>query len=159
MEILTLLESSGLAEQLRLSTWTYPLINAGHILGVSLLVGAIIPLDLRLIGLWRNIPLLQLWQILIPMAASGLGLAALSGFALFTARASEYAASPLFWIKMILLLSALLNILVIRTALPRRGSSFWLSHEIPPATARICATLSILLWLGTLLAGRLIGYF
>ncbi|SEF64540.1 hypothetical protein [Marinobacterium lutimaris] len=159
MELLNLLESSGLATHMRLSTWSYPLFNAGHLLGVCLLIGSILPMDLRLMGCWRSIPLLQLWRVLIPVAASGLGLAVLCGFPLFIARASDYAASPLFWGKMILLLSALFNIVIVRAILPRPGSSFWLSHETPPTGARICATLSIVFWLGTLLAGRLIGYF
>ena len=50
------LEATALARALRDSVWTYPMINAGHILGVALLVGAIVPLDLRLLGVWRSAP-------------------------------------------------------------------------------------------------------
>lgn len=157
--LFTLLEATGLATGLRQSTWAYPLINSGHIFGVALLVGAILPLDLRLIGFWRSVPLLHLWRVLTPVAASGLGLAILCGLLLFSTRATEYAVSPLFWIKMILILCGLLNVLLIRVALPRQNAPFWLTHDTPPSTVRICAALSILFWVGALLAGRMIGYF
>ena len=51
------LEATALATGLRNSVWSYPLVNAAHILGVALLVGSIVPLDLRLLGAWRSAPL------------------------------------------------------------------------------------------------------
>ena len=51
-ELAVVLEQGALAQALAGSVWWYPLINAGHILGIALLVGGIIPLDLRLLGLW-----------------------------------------------------------------------------------------------------------
>ena len=73
------LEGSAAAGLLRGSVWAYPLINAGHILGVALLVGAIVPLDLRLFGMWRSVPPEPLWRVLRPAAGFGLGLAMVCG--------------------------------------------------------------------------------
>jgi hypothetical protein len=61
------------------STWLYPLVNAGHIVGIALLFGAIAPLDLRLIGAWNRISLDVFLRILVPVAVAGLGLAACAG--------------------------------------------------------------------------------
>ena len=95
-EWLSALESSAPATALRGSVWAYPMVNAGHIGGVSLLIGAIIPLDLRLLGLWSTTPLAPLWRVLTRTAAVGLGLAVIFGFILFAVRATDYTGSSLF---------------------------------------------------------------
>jgi len=53
---LAALEGTALAQALRVSRWGCAAVNAGHVLGVALLVGAIVPLNLRLLGLWRGVP-------------------------------------------------------------------------------------------------------
>ncbi|OYX25009.1 MAG: hypothetical protein B7Z10_07730, partial [Rhodobacterales bacterium 32-66-7] len=64
------LEATWLAEHLRRSRWTYPLVNAGHILGIALLLGALVPMHLRrLRGLDPLVPVLR------PHAIAGLALA------------------------------------------------------------------------------------
>ena len=65
------LEATALAAALRNSVWSYPLVNAAHILGVALLVGSIVPLDLRLLGAWRSVPLPPLWGMLTRTAGAG----------------------------------------------------------------------------------------
>lgn len=126
---------------LRSSRWAYPLVNAGHIMGLALLFGAIVPLDLRLLGVWRSIDADGLIRVLVPMAAVGLVTSVATGFLLFAVRATEYAALPLFQAKLGLIGLGLVNIAIWRAA-PSR----W------PAVA------SLLLWTAVLLAGRLIGY-
>jgi hypothetical protein len=66
------LEATVLAAALRGSVWAYPLVNAGHILGVALLIGSIVPLDLRLLGLWQAVPLASLWRVLTRITATAL---------------------------------------------------------------------------------------
>ena len=56
----TALQASGLSALLRSSIWLYPLVNTGHVVGIALLFGAIVPLDLRLIGAFRAVPLAPL---------------------------------------------------------------------------------------------------
>ena len=79
---------------------TYPLINAAHLLGMALLVGAMVPLDLRLLGAWPRTALQSLWPVLVACAVAGLLLAIFTGALLFIARAGDYLASPLFAAKM-----------------------------------------------------------
>jgi hypothetical protein len=155
---LTELEATSLARSLRDSVWMYPLVNTGHILGVALLVGSIIPLDLRLLSVWQSWPLLPLWHVLTRTAAAGLALAILFGFLLFIARATEYAASPFFLAKMVIVFAAALNALVLRIAFPRS------TLKAPPVGAfswrvRVAAGFSLIAWLTALTLGRLVGYF
>ena len=76
-------EGLALAEWLRFSRWGYAAVNALHIFGIALLVGAIVPLDLRLLGLWRSVELAPLYRMLSRIAAAGLLLAIASGALLF----------------------------------------------------------------------------
>src|SRR5262245_6160196 len=107
------LEATALARALRGSVYAYPLVNAGHILGVALLVGSIVPLDLRLLGAWRTAPLAPLWHVLTRTAATGLALAILFGSLLFIAKATEYAASGLFLSKMAVVGAGAVNALAL----------------------------------------------
>ncbi len=72
IETLAGLERLPLAVTLKNSVWLYPLVNTAHIVGIALLFGAIVPYDLRLLGLWRDLKRRDLAPILVPMAAVGL---------------------------------------------------------------------------------------
>lgn len=128
---------------LQRSGTAYLLVSAAHILGVGLLVGAILPLDLRVLGFFRTVPLAVVEPFLVRAAATGLALALATGVWLFTVNPADYLANEAFLIKLALLAAALLNI-----ALRHRVAGF----------ARAAAALSFLLWLGVLVAGRWIGF-
>ena len=155
---LAALEATEFARALGNSVWAYPLVNAGHILGVALLVGSIVPLDLRLLSAWRSQPLAPLWQVLTRTAAAGLALAILFGSLLFATRATEYAASPYFLAKMVIVAAAAANALALRTAFPggtlegkANGAFSW--------RVRAAGGFSLIAWLAALTLGRLVGYF
>jgi hypothetical protein len=160
MEFLAGLEGSALAAGLRSSKWIYPLVNAGHIAGIALLFGGIAGFDLRLMGAWRRVPLDALAQVLVPVAAAGLVLAALCGSLLFIVKATEYAASSLFQAKMAMLVLGLLNIAAYRLLTRRFG---WSSHSqalaAPALLQRLLGAVSFGVWLAVLVLGRLVGYF
>ena len=71
VEWLSALEQLPFVAELRNSRWTYATVNASHIVGIALLFGAIVPLDLRLMGCWRSVPIQTLARILVPVAAAG----------------------------------------------------------------------------------------
>ncbi len=137
---------------LRVSTLAYPLVNAAHVVGVALLFGAIVPLDLRLAG-WRHEagPVDPFARLLIPVAIAGLVLAAASGLLLFATDARAYAASWLFRIKIVLIAAAVANALALRRIDWRR--------EPLARRVRFAAAASVLAWLAVIVLGRLIGYF
>lgn len=150
-EWLAALEATGLAQALRHSTWAYPLVNAAHLLGVALLLGAIVPLDLRLLGAWPGVPLAPLWQVLTRTAGVGLLLAVTCGALLFATAATDYAASGLFLGKMAVVAVAIANAAVLHViGDPAPG---------PSGRLRIAGGISLTAWLTALLLGRLVGYF
>jgi hypothetical protein len=154
-EALAALEATALARALRDSVWAYPLVNAAHVLGVAMLVGSIVPLDLRLLGLWRSLPLAPLWHVLTRTAAAGLVLAATCGLLLFITRATEYAASSLFLGKMVALVVGVGNALALRRFSPDAIAS----SDVSARRVRAAAGVSLVAWLTTLTLGRLVGYF
>jgi hypothetical protein len=141
-ESLAALESSWLAQALRTSRWGYPILNIAHLLGIALLFGSIVPLDLRALGAWRHSELDTLSRVLVPTARAGLALAVATGFLLFCVRAGEYASMPLFWTKMGLLAVGTANALLVARY----------SQSAAPALV------SILAWTSAIAAGRLLGY-
>jgi hypothetical protein len=157
MEIADALQNSAIATALRQSFWVYPIVNAGHIVGLALLFGAIVPLDLRLLGVWRTVPLAAMSRILLPVAIAGLALAVPTGILLFSVRATEYAATPLLWIKFALIACAIANALLLRLSLAWAVAEHSdLSGTMP--RLQLAGALSIGLWLAVILAGRMIGY-
>jgi hypothetical protein len=153
------LEATWLARSLRDSVWIYPLVNTGHIAGVALLVGSIVPLDLRLLALWQSWPLAPLWHVLTRTAAAGLVMAILFGSLLFIARATEYAASPFFLAKIIVVGAAVVNAIAVRVAFPRLISKAKPPDGAPSRGVRLAALFSLIAWLAALTLGRLVGYF
>jgi hypothetical protein len=148
-DVFAALEATQLATHLRVSRWTYPLVNAGHVLGISLLIGAVAPLDLRLIGLRRHVPLASVAAVVRPVAATGLVLALATGALLFATGATEYAATRLFWFKLGLIALALVNVGL-------HGGPGILTA--PPLRQRLAGAASLGLWIAVLVCGRMLGY-
>lgn len=149
---LAALEATSIAQALRASRWGYAAVNAAHILGIALLVGAAVPLNLRLLGLWRRIPRAVLVGVLAPSAASGLALAATAGALLFSVRATEYAALPVLWLKLALVATGTVTALTAHLAY---------GEQLDGAPARRLAAhaaVSLGCWIGALVCGRLIAF-
>lgn len=121
-------------------------------LGIALLVGAIAVLDLRLLGLWRAVPVATLAPPTVRVAAAGLALAALSGAGLFVVQATEYVVNPLLYVKFAAILLGLLNILALRLM------GDWTDDRFARRRAA-AALVSLLAWLTALTTGRLIAYW
>lgn len=152
------LEGTSIALALRGSFWAYPLVNAGHILGVCLLVGAIVPLDLRLLGCWPSVSAAALWRVLTRCAAAGLTLAVACGVLLFITRASAYADSRLFLSKMIVIVIGSGNTLILHWRVAK-GHPVSQVLDSPPLFMRVGASVSLACWVTALTLGRLVGYF
>lgn len=145
------------AAALRGSAIAYPLVNAAHILSVGLLVGAIVTLDLRLLGAFRAHPVAQLGPPLWRVAAAGLALAAVTGLLLFTTRPATYAQNPAFLAKLGLVGLGVLN------AAALRWNRHWRAAAVEGvgrvhASVRVAALASLLVWVGAVVAGRWIGF-
>ncbi|AUA56566.1 Uncharacterised protein [Achromobacter spanius] len=140
---------------LRRSGTLYLLVNAAHIGAIGLLIGSIVPLDLRLLGVLKPTSLALLAPVLARTAAVGLALAVLTGATLFTVRPLEYLQNPAFVVKMGLLGAGAINAWLVR-----RGRAWGqvLQGDRPSIALRCQAAVSLLLWTGCLVAGRWIGF-
>ena len=157
LDWLTALQQVPFVAALRFSRWTYASVNATHIVGIALLFGAIVPLDLRLMGCWRSIPIQALARILVPVAAGGLMLAIAAGLLLFATRATEYAVLPLLWLKLTLIACGIANALLLRVA-ARWETSQAAVDATPPLRLRAAGALSIGLWLSVIVCGRMLAF-
>lgn len=149
---LAALEAAPAIDWLRMSSWAYAAINTLHVVGIALLFGAIVPLDLRLAG-WRRgeASLEALARTLVPVSMVGFALAAASGSLLFAADARNYAASPFFQAKLAVIGLALLN-----AALLRRID--WAAPALSVRRLAGAGALSLLLWFLAIGLGRWIAY-
>ena len=156
---LVFVENLAFVSALRNSTLAYPLVNAGHILGVALLIGGIVPLDLRLLGLWRRYPVMVFVDVLRVTSAFGLGLAVVCGSLLFATAAVDYAGSILFRVKMVVVLLGVSNALLLARLLKRRDIRSLPMGASMPLPLRAGALMSLVFWMSALTLGRLLGYF
>jgi hypothetical protein len=154
MELAAWIEASGLARMLRGSGDLYMVLNALHILGIGLLLGAILPLDLRILGILRGPPLAVIGPFLSRMAGIGLGLAVLTGACLWSVSAAEYLGNVAFRWKLVLLATALGNVALMH----KLGWEQVVATGRPGPAARLLAALSAVIWPAVLLAGRWIGF-
>ena len=139
--------------------WTYGIVNLGHILGIAVLFGAILLLDLRMLGVWRALPLAALSRASVSAAATGFTLAVLTGIPMLATKAGDYIGNPFLLIKFPAIALALLNVIAVHR------SAAWQAHRVrdlsPPEQNRLAvhAALSLGLWLTVITAGRMIGYW
>ncbi|MBE1525895.1 hypothetical protein GGC65_000351 [Sphingopyxis sp. OAS728] len=149
------LDAVGIGPWSRGSALVYPIANSLHLLGLVMLMGGIGVVDLRIIGLWRSLPLAGLSRALTPVAIAGLVLMVVSGAILFAADGTALARSAIFERKLIIVAAALANAAAFRL--------IWGAHiagwaGTAPGVARAMATASLLLWLAAGASGRWIAY-
>jgi hypothetical protein len=157
MPTMGLIEGSALGVAMRQSLWLYPAVEIVHLAGIGLLFGSIAILDLRLLGLSSNLPLRRLAAHVLPWTAASFLLIVPSGLAMFTAHAGDFIASPVFALKMGLILAAGVNAALFHAGAMRTASD-WDVNRAPPRAARVAAGLSLLLWFSVIACGRLLAY-
>jgi hypothetical protein len=152
------LEASILAVSIRKSTWAYPILEIIHITGIVLLAGAAMMFDLRLLGLSKRLPVSMLAGHLLPWSRIGLFILIIpSGFLLFITNATTLAADPVFWIKMSLLVTAILNAIFFHRVVWHSIAN-WNEQASTPLSVKAVACFSILLWISVIACGRLLAY-
>ena len=150
------LESTPIASAIRTSVWMYPAFETLHYIGLALLIGSILLIDLRLLGFARSLPLPSMLGLL-PGVWAGFLINVLTGSLMFTYGATSFGTSRMFWLKMALMALAGINALVFTVAVARDGER-WLTAARTPAGIRVVATVSLVLWLGVMTAGRWMAY-
>ena len=154
------LEASALGHAMRESgPWTYAIVNLTHILGVASLFGALVVLDLRLIGVWKRMPLAPIADAASTVAVIGFCVAATSGAGLLATKATEYVDNPFLYIKFPAIGLGLLNAFVLRLSTPWRARAI---RDLATSEQRVLAWMgaaSLVCWLTAIAAGRLIAYW
>lgn len=128
----------------------YPIANVAHLLGLVMLLGGIGLVDLRVMGVFRGLPLAALRRALVPVGVVGLGLMLASGSILFAADARGLVGSETFVRKLVVIGLALVN-----AALFYRIVG---SGARVPVVARVVAGVSLASWLVVATLGRMIAY-
>lgn len=140
------------------SSWIFPGLESLHVVAIALVVGSILFVDLRLLGLsWRRDDVADVAAGLLPVTWAGFGLAVLSGVLMFGSSAVRYSGNPLFLAKLALLACAGLNMLLFHR-FSFRTVAQWRRRLPTPIGARVAAALSIGLWLAILVCGRWVGF-
>lgn len=148
------LEDSAIGEAIRNSLWLFPVVEGVHLLGLAVIGGAILVVDLRLLGLGlRGQPVSLLARGVQPWVVGSLVVMGLSGVPLFLSEAIKCYYSAAFWIKMAALLLA-----VTFTFTVRRTVASAPEGRFPPLWNRAVALISVALWSTVGWGGRWIAF-
>jgi hypothetical protein len=137
--------------------WIWASCEVFHFLGMSALFGCIGAFDLRVLGAWKTQPVAAVSQ-LIPWGVGGFFVNVVSGVVFFAGEPLQYVDNPAFWVKMLFVLLAVLNVAVFYvTGIAGRIESLD-ADEDAPLVAQVIAGFSLLLWTGVMFFGRMLPY-
>jgi hypothetical protein len=140
------------------SLYVYPLIESTHVLALGLFVGLAVILDLRLLGLvMRRVPVSEAFARLLPWTKAGFVVMAITGVLLFYAIPVRTYQNIFFRVKIAMLVLAGLNVWLFHSRVERRVAE-WDLAPVAPRAARVAAVVSLILWAGIVVAGRMIAY-
>lgn len=140
------------------SQYMYPLIESTHVLTLGLFVGTAVLVDLRLLGLTlRGVPVSQVLRRLLPWTAAGFVIMVITGVLLFYAIPVRTYHSIFFRIKVVMLVLAGVNVWVFHRRVQRTIDE-WDTAAVTPRAAKAAAAISLVLWTGIIVAGRMTAY-
>lgn len=146
------LESLWIAQWMKQSAWLYPAIETLHLCGLGLLFGSVVMMDLRILGVGRQIEPGRLAGMGVPLATGGVTLSAATGLLLFVTSADTLIGSTLFLAKISLIFLLLLNAASVRMRADE------VSADGAPAGLRCQAAISIAGWIAVIAMGRWLAY-
>ncbi len=157
-DIIGFLEDSGLADAIRENDLLFPLIESVHVLAICLVVGSIMAVDLRLLGLASvKRPVSDFTRGILPLTWGAFAVAVASGFLMFMSNATKYLGNGFFVAKLLLIAAAGVNMLVFHF-LSASNQTRWDNQARPPLSARLAGGISMLLWIAVVACGRWIGF-
>jgi len=135
------------------SVWAFPTVLTLHTTGMGILVGASYVLDLRLLGIGRNVPLSG-YRWVFPTLAIGLSINIVTGILLFIKDPTHWGTAIPFLIKMLLVIASVATVVPMRSLVLGSGAE---QSEVS-SNMRLLAIASIVVWSGAITAGRLLAY-
>ena len=128
--------------------WMYNSVSVIHYLTMFWFIGSVAIVDLRVMGVAakkRNVA--ELATQVFPWAWTGMALALLSGFLMFTASAGDWAPDPVFHVKLLMITLSIVFVIIVQQLIPK-----WAAMPEIPTWAKLIALLSLLLWIATILS-------
>ena len=157
-ELMKWLEATSLAAFIHKTAWAFTTIELVHVIAISLVIGTIAIVDLRLLGLASTKrSFTELAREVLPWTWIAFVLAAMAGSLLFISRATEYFVNPVFWTKMSIMVLAGINMLVFEF-ITVRSVQKWDLAPTPPLSARLAGGISISCWALVVVFGRWTGF-
>ena len=153
-EILTWIHNTPLGVATRDVTWLFPTFETAHFIGLCILLGAMLIVDLRLLGQFRSVKPEKV-LIFSHVAAVGLGINVISGIGFFAADPFNYWSNPAFQIKVLLLLIAFANIAWFELVARKRILALPIDQDTDIVT-KVTGGISLTLWFTILIIGRLL---
>jgi hypothetical protein len=151
------LQDASFPTNIRESDWLFPSIETVHVLALVLVVGSILMVDLRLLGIAnRGRSVRSITAERLPLTWSAFAVAAIAGSLLFSSKAVTYYDDLPFRLKMVCLALAGLNMAWFHAFTFRRVAEW--DRGAPPPAARIAGAISLILWVTIVGAGRWVGF-
>jgi uncharacterized membrane protein len=139
-------------------SWWFPFLESIHILTATFIVGSILMVDLRLMGLAaRTHPVSRITREILPWTWGASFVSMMTGVALFAGRANHYVENRAFQVKIALLVLAAINMTIFHLV-TARGIVQWDTTARTTPASRAAGVCSLALWVGIMLAGRWIGH-
>jgi len=152
------LQRTSLAVQIRDSLYAFPLIESAHVIGLALVFGTIAIVDLRLLGVASTHRSFQrLASDTLKWTWAAFALTASTGVLMFITNATVYFHNAYFRAKVVLLVLAAINVLVFELTAGRTVQQ-WDQAPSAPRLNRAIAAVSLVIWVGVIVTGRMIGF-
>jgi hypothetical protein len=158
LDVIAYFENSALADNIRENDLLFPLIESVHVLSICLVVGSILFVDLRLLGLasvHRSVS--RVTNGILSLTWTAFAVALTSGGLLFISNATRYLGNGYFVAKILLIGAAGVNMAIFH-GISAKNLSKWENESWLPLSARLAGALSILLWISVVACGRWIGF-
>ncbi|MGA2720233.1 MAG: DUF6644 family protein [Candidatus Acidiferrales bacterium] len=143
------IEHFSWVQYISMTSWLYSSVAVVHYFTLLVMVGTAVFVDLRVLGIAATRkPIAQVGEQIYPWMWGAFWLAVFSGFLMFTTDAGDYLPDTVFRVKMTVILLAVIFSILLQRSIPR-----WAELPSPPAGAKVLASISLLLWIGSILAG------
>jgi hypothetical protein len=153
-----LVNDSAIGKTIREQGQLFPWIESVHVLAITLVVGSISVVDLRLLGVAsKRRPISEVTRQVLPLTWCAFAVAVTTGALLFSAHAVKYSHNIFFLSKMALLVSAGFNMIIFHV-ITARGMATWDTARRPPTPVVLAGAMSLALWAAVIVCGRWIGF-
>jgi hypothetical protein len=154
--VIRYLKSTAFSQFVVNTPWVWPLAETVHFLGLALLFGTIGPLDFRLLGFMRHLPI-SAFRVLVPWAVTGFAINLVTGLIFLVATPDQYMSNVSWWLKALFLLIAGLNVLLFELIQKSRVDALPTGADTPPLLKMI-GGVSLVSWFMVLVWGRMLAF-